>query len=211
MSRLLAAVALTCPLFSVARAEEDDWTQFRGANRDAVWGEKDLLESFPQEGLKVRWRIPVGGGFSSPVIAQGRVYLADSEMQKPQAWEHLRCLDEKTGALLWTHTTEVVYDESWFRDEQKDGPRATPIVRDDRVFAIGANSDLFCLDALQGTVIWKKALRDEYDLKDHRCITPSPLIEGNLLILVIGGQPDAGVVALDKNTGKEAWRALNNR
>ena len=56
-----------------------DWPQFRGPNRDGVWSETRILESFPKEGLKIRWRHPVGGGFSSPVVAQGRVFVFDVE------------------------------------------------------------------------------------------------------------------------------------
>jgi outer membrane protein assembly factor BamB len=209
MNRLLGAPGLALLLLSVARA--DDWTQFRGTHRDAAWSEKGLLESFPPEGLKVCWRVPAEGGFSSPVVSHGRVYLIDAELQAPKARERIRCFEEKTGAVLWTYSYEVHYDESWFRPGMKDGPRATPIVQDGKLFSIGSDTDLACLDALQGTVLWKKTLHQEYDLGDHRCITPSPLIEGNLLIQVCGAKPKACVIAFDKDSGKEVWRALEDR
>src|SRR5258708_39797678 len=100
----LLAPALILPLllFAVVRAE--DWPQWRGPNRDGVCGETGLLQSFPAEGLKVRWRVPVGWGFSSPVVAQGRVYLAPSELVKPRAQERLHLLDEKTGNAVRTPT-----------------------------------------------------------------------------------------------------------
>ena len=209
MRRVLLAPVLAAVLFQVARA--DDWNQFRGPNRDAVWGEKDLLETFPPEGVKIRWRVPVGGGYSSPVVVQGRVYLAYSEWKGSQAWEHLRCFDEPTGETRWTYSYEVGYDPSWREGNSRDGPRATPTIHQGKLYQIGADGDLFCLDACKGAVLWKKPLRDEYGLGDHRCITPSPLIEGDLLILILGGKPNAGVVAFDKNTGKEVWRALEGR
>src|SRR5262245_48117757 len=101
-ARLLVAVALA-PLLSLATLHADDWPQWRGLNRDGVCGETGLLQSFPAGGLKVRWRAPIGWGFSSPVVARGRVYLADSELMKPRARERLHCLDETTGKPLWSH------------------------------------------------------------------------------------------------------------
>ena len=84
---MLLAVALTLPLLLSAALRAEDWPQWRGPERDGVCHETGLLESFPARGLQVRWRVPVGWGFSSPVVAQGRVYLADSELVKPKARE----------------------------------------------------------------------------------------------------------------------------
>jgi outer membrane protein assembly factor BamB len=209
MKRLLTALPLFLLLSSLSTA--DDWPQFRGLKRDAVSNDQGLLETFPADGLKIRWRVPAGGGYSSPVIAQGRVYLASSEWKGEQAWEHLRCVDEKTGATLWTHSYPVGYDAQWREGNSQDGPRATPTVHEGKLYMIGADADAYCLDAATGEVCWKKALRNEYGLGDHRCITPSPLIEEDLVIFVPGGKPDAGVVAFDRKTGKEVWRALEGR
>src|SRR5215467_2084565 len=110
-ARSLLAVALTLPLLPSAAVRADDWPQWRGLNRDGVCRETGLLESFPAGGLKVRWRAPVGWGFSSPVVAQGRVYLADSEVVKPKAKERIHCFDEATGKTLWTHVYEVDYED----------------------------------------------------------------------------------------------------
>src|SRR4051794_18479586 len=75
----------------------EDWPQFRGPNRDGSWNESGILESFPERGLKIRWRQVVGGGWSSPVVAQGRVFVFDVELVKPTARERLHCFDEKSG------------------------------------------------------------------------------------------------------------------
>src|SRR5437016_187326 len=93
-------IALTLPLLPSAALRAEDWPQWRGLNRDGVCGETGLLQSFPAGGLKVRWRAPVGWGWSSPVVARGRVYLADSEVVKPRARERLHCFDETTGKPL---------------------------------------------------------------------------------------------------------------
>jgi outer membrane protein assembly factor BamB len=168
------------------------------------------MQAFPTEGLPVRWRMPIGYGLSSPVIAEGRVYLADAKLEKPKARERLHCFDEKTGKLLWTHAYDVSYPDWAFDPTQKPGPNSTPVVKDGKIYTLGMMGDLFCLDAIKGTVIWQKNLMKEYGSKEFTGTTPSPLIEDNLLILAPGIQPGACVMAFDKDTGREVWRVLDD-
>src|SRR5262245_50191601 len=100
---LVVLLLVAWPLLPLAVARAEDWPQWRGPGRDGVCKETGLLESFPAEGLKVRWRAPAGWGFSSPVVAQGRVFLHDSELVKPKAKERVQCFDEATGKPLWKH------------------------------------------------------------------------------------------------------------
>src|SRR5438445_7039277 len=93
-----AALSLLLPL----AIQAEDWPQWRGPNRDGVWNETGILESFPPDGLKVRWRVPVGPGWSSPITADGRIYLTDAQLMPPRANERIHCFDEATGKLLWT-------------------------------------------------------------------------------------------------------------
>ncbi|MBI3921462.1 MAG: PQQ-like beta-propeller repeat protein [Armatimonadetes bacterium] len=206
--KTLLSAALALPLLLPAAIRAEDWPQWRGPNRDGVCGETGLLESFPAEGLKVRWRVPVGWGFSSPVVAQGRVYLADSEVVKPKAMERVHCFEETTGKALWTHVYEVAYEDWAFDPKQEIGPVATPIVQKGKVYTVGRLGHLFCLDARKGEVIWQRNLEKDYHVP-FAPGAPSPLIEGDLLILFIGGKPGAGVIGLRKDTGKEVWRALD--
>jgi outer membrane protein assembly factor BamB len=158
--------------------------------------------------LKVRWRVPVGWGYSSPVVAQGRVYLADSLLVKPKAAERLHCFAETTGKALWTHAYDVVYEDWAFDPTQEIGPVATPIVRAGKVYTLGRLGHLVCLDATKGEVLWRKNLQKDYQVA-FAPGAPSPLIDSNLLILFMGGKPGACVVALHKDTGKEIWKALD--
>ena len=201
----LIAIALLTP-----GLRADDWPQFRGANRDAVWNETGIMQTFPAEGLKIAWRAKVGNGLSSPVVAQGRVYLADAEVKKPNARENIRCLDEKTGQPVWTFTCDVAYPDWAFDPTQKSGPNSTPIVRDGKIYSVGNMGDLLCLDAVKGTVLWRKNLMAEYGTKEFSGTTPSPLIEGSLLIVAVCAQPGPTVVAFDKDTGREVWKALDD-
>ena len=93
-------VALAPPLLLSVVMQAEDWPQFRGPNRDGVWNETGIMVSFPPDGLKIPWRVRVGRGLSSPVVAQGRVFLTDVQLQKPSARERVLCFDEVNGSHL---------------------------------------------------------------------------------------------------------------
>lgn len=200
--------ALAIPLFIATVASADDWPQWRGPNRDGVWAETGTLASFPTSGLKVRWRAPIGFGWSSPVVANGRVFVTDSQLLRPAAKERVLCFDEPTGKPLWTHAYAVTYPNWAFDPGQEGRPSATPIAENDKVYALGGNGHVHCLNASSGKPHWEKRLDKEYQVRELIC-RASPLIEGNLLIVFTGGKPGASVVALERNSGKEVWKALD--
>jgi outer membrane protein assembly factor BamB len=190
----------------------DDWPEIRGKGRLGVWNETGILEKFPEGGLKVLWRTPVGAGYTGPSVANGRVFLMDyRETQRLRGIERALALDEKTGKILWTQEWPAKYGGiSW-----PVGPRATPTVDGDRVYVVGADGKMFCLSVKDGSIIWKKDYAADYKA-DHRTwafdwgFASSPLVDGERLICLVGGSPDAKVVAFDKMTGKEIWRALTS-
>lgn len=202
---------------SVAVAAADDWSQWLGNQRDGVWREEGILEKFPPGGPKVVWRKPVGGGYSGPAVVNGKVYVMDrvlAEGEKNPAnpfatnpvkgSERVICFDAKDGKVLWEHQYPCEYRISY-----QAGPRCTPTVQEGKVYALGAMGDLFCLDAEKGTVIWSKNFPADYKAKPAIWGWAShPLVDGNKLICVVGGKGSL-VVAFDKNTGKELWRALS--
>jgi outer membrane protein assembly factor BamB len=206
--RTLQVTALALGLLATTVARSEDWPQWRGPNRDGVWNESGLSESLPAEGLTVRWRVSVGWGFSSPVVAQDRVYLADSIVVKPHAKERFRCFEQTTGRVLWTYTYDVAYEDWAFDPNQEIGPVATPIVEHGKAYLVGRVGHLFCFDAQRGDVLWRRDLQKDYQVVAAPG-APSPLIHGDLLILFIGGKPGACIIALHKDTGHEVWRALN--
>ena len=209
LSRLRLSALLVVLVVNVVSVRASDWPQFRGPDRDGVWKETGIMKLFPPGGLKVSWRMPVGRGWSSPVVAQGRVYITDVQIERRTATERVLCFDEWNGKLLWSHEYAVDYPE-WALSPDAGGPRATPIVRDGKVFTLGALGDLFCLDAVKGVALWEKKLAKDYQVKEFTGITASPLIEGRFLILYICGKPAAGVVAFEVDSGREAWRALDD-
>lgn len=179
-----------------------DWPQWRGPKRDGFWP-----EPIPAGKLAIQWRHPVGWGWSSPVIAHGHVFVTDSELLNHTAKERIHCLEEQTGKSLWSYDYAVTYPDWVFSPGQEFGPIATPLVEQDRLYTVGINGHIHCLDARTGKVLWEQDMQQRYKLRKMMC-RGSPLIDGNLLIVVIGGKPGACVVALDKRTGKEIWKAL---
>jgi len=143
----LAALAVLV-MATFARAE--DWPQWRGLHRDAIWNETGLLQSFPPEGLKVLWRVPIGPGFSSPCVVQGKVYVTDSLVTRTNARENVHCLDAATGKPIWTHPYDVEYPEYGADPAHPFGPVATPVVANGKIYTLGRMSHLLCLDALKG-------------------------------------------------------------
>jgi outer membrane protein assembly factor BamB len=190
----------------------DDWPQWLGPERDAVWRETGILERFPEGGPKVRWQTPIGGGYSSPSVAAGKVFVTDrivgAKLPKKgtsAGKERVHCLDEATGKILWTHEYDCTYQKVGY----PAGPRAAPLVHGHKVYTLGTMGDLLCLDVNSGRVLWSKNFPKDYGAEVPQWgFAASPLIDGDRLICIVGGDGCVGV-AFHKDTGKEIWRALS--
>src|SRR3954468_13962885 len=178
-AKLKTAVAIAFVTLSTSSLASD-WPQFRGPHRDDVWDGVGILEKFPADGIKIEWKRPVGGGWPTPVVAEGRVFLLDVELVKPKSRERLHCFDEKIGKVLWEFVYEEPYGDWAFDPERGAGPTATPIVEGGRIYTVGANGWTHCLDCKTGKLIWEKRIGKEYETLEMSC-RPSPLIEGDLL------------------------------
>ena len=203
-------IAVLISLLFVVAARAEDWPQWRGPNRDGAWTEQGVLKAFPPSGLKFRWRMPVGLGLSSPIVAKGRVFLTDVQLSQPISKERVLCFEAESGKPLWTYLNDAEYPEA-NPGEFIQGPIPTPICHQEKVYTIG-KTDLLCLDATNGKLLWKTALDKEYQVKEFRTYA-SPLIEGDLLIIYEGrciDDPTACVIAINKDSGKTAWRAVTD-
>ena len=202
-------LALTAPTGLAA----EDWPQWRGAERRGVWTETGVLRTFPDAGLAVKWRTPIHGGYAGPAVADGRVFVLDHVETEPRTMdgvERLLALDEETGAVLWTREWTTTYRMLMFT--YATGPRATPTVDGDRVYVTGATGRILCLDTETGAILWEKDTVAEYGTNIPVWGTSSaPLVDGDRVIFLVGGEPDALVMAFDKHTGAEVWRALESR
>ena len=158
----------------------------------------------------MRWRAPVGYGFSSPVVAKGRVYVTDALLDRPKVRGRVLCFVETTGKLLWTFSRETNYPPWAFVSGQEPSPNGTPVVQDGKVYATGPQAhNLYCLEAGSGKLVWERDLAQDYQIKDTATISASPLVDRDGVILQVGGKPDACVVAFDRKSGREIWRSLN--
>jgi len=193
----------------------DDWPQWLGPNRDGVWHETGLVEKFPEKGLPVKWRAPVSLGYSGPAVGDGLVYLTDyvreagdtandpGTRRSLNGKERVLCFDGESGKPVWEHAYPCKYNISY-----PSGPRATPTIHAGKVYTLGAEGDLICLDAKQGKEIWSKGLKKEYRIDAPLWgFCGAPLIDGQSLFCLVGG-PGSVIVAFDKDTGKELWKAL---
>jgi len=205
-SLALFAFLLVTPGFLVA----DDWTQWAGNDRLCNWNETGILKTFPKEGLKPVWSVPIGSGYSGPVVWQGRVYVTDYRPKKGttilEAIERVLCLDEKTGKKLWSHEWETHYRRQL--QSYATGPRATPLVSDGRLYTLGATGMVHCFDAKTGKVQWEYDALEAFDAEVPVFgVSASPLAWKDTVIYVCGGS-EGLLRAFDKVTGKEKWKAL---
>ena len=214
LSHVVLVIGWVVSAFSVFA---DDWPQWMGPRRDDVWREHGILDHFASNGPPVLWRTPIGGSYSGPAVAGRRLFVLDRPAAaesvpapreavelKPRSIERVLCLDATTGAKVWQYSYPCSYNIGY-----PAGPRTTPTVAGGRVYALGAMGDLVCLRADDGRLIWNHNFPRDYQLK-----TPPvwgwaahPLLDQDRLICLVGGSNSA-VVAFQKDTGKELWRAL---
>jgi outer membrane protein assembly factor BamB len=193
-----------CPLglsiLLVSPAAGADWPQFLGPTRDGVSPETGLVDSWPRTGPPVVWRRDVGDGYAGPVVAGGRLVLFHRDGDR----ELVECLDAATGKTLWKHAEATSYSDPLGKG---DGPRSTPAVADGHVFSLSPGGRLLCLRLADGTKLWQRMLLEDYEVPpSYFGVGTSPLVEGGRVLVNVGAK-DAGVVALDAGTGREAWRA----
>jgi outer membrane protein assembly factor BamB len=187
-------------------AYSQEWADWRGNNRDGIWNDTDIIDRFPRNPIPLKWSIPLGPGYSGPTVSDGKVYITD-RAEKPRETERVLCVDAETGKTVWTYS----YNCSYGNLSYPAGPRASVVIRDGKAFSLGSMGDLICFNAGSGSILWKRDLNKEYKIKMPTWgIAATPLIVDKKLILQIGGSDGASVVALDINTGKEIWRALND-
>ncbi len=188
-------------IFSTSSLASNDWPQFLGPTRDGVYGGPALATAWPKEGPPVAWQKKIGQGFSGPAVALGKLILFHRLGDR----ETIECLDAKTGTSIWKFDYPTSYQDDFGFDE---GPRATPAIADGRVYTFGAEGALHCLDFATGKKLWNVNVKEQFSSpKGFFGMACSPLVEGNHVLLNIGGQNGAGIVAFNKTTGELAWKS----
>ncbi|MFK7734843.1 MAG: PQQ-binding-like beta-propeller repeat protein [Pirellulaceae bacterium] len=216
MRRIAATLSvMLCLALGNSETRAEDWPQWMGPERNGVYEEDGLIRSIPESGLRKLWSTPIAAGYAGPAVAGDRVFVTDyvttsgkstnnpGKRDAMNGKERVLCLDEKTGKEIWKFEYERPYSLSY-----ANGPRATPTVDGDRVYVLGAEGDLLCLQVASGDVVWRKQLAETYDTESPIWgYSAHPLIYGDMVITLAGGKGSA-VVALDKMTGAELWKSL---
>lgn len=189
----------------------DDWPQWRGTDRDGVWDEDGLNREFAEGELKELWSQPIGSGYSGPTVAEGRVFVMDRETE-PKQTERVICLNEETGEPIWEHRYEAVYSKVGY----VAGPRASVTVDGEQAYSLGTMGHFYCFNCEDGAVNWSLDLNELYrinasDRMPIWGIAGSPIVFEELVIVHIGGDEGACIVAFNKATGEEVWRSLDDR
>ncbi len=175
-----------------------DWTSFLGPSSNAVSTETHLSRTLPPP---LVWEFGKGSGYASPAIAGSRLVF----IHRLGNEEIVECLQPETGSRLWQYRYGSVYQD---RYGYNNGPRSSPVIDGDRVYTLGAEGMLHCLELGSGEVVWTRDLQREYRVsQDFFGTASTPLIEGSRLVINVGAPGGPTVVALDTATGQEIWRA----
>ena len=196
MRFILSPALLVSSLTVVAAA---DWPMFRGPQVNGISHESNWSAQWPKEGPSVRWRAKVGLGFSTVVIAEGKL-IATGHDGRAKGQDTIWCLDAATGKEVWKHSYPAPLGNKYF----EGGTTGTPTIEGGRVYHLAREGDFFCLELATGNVLFQRQLAKELEADVPEWgFASSPFIEGNLVILNVGGRG----TALDKSTGKTVWQS----
>ncbi|WP_437229165.1 PQQ-binding-like beta-propeller repeat protein [Planctomicrobium sp. SH661] len=179
-----------------------DWPKFLGPHENGVSEESNLLESWPEQGPELIWEMTVGTGYSAPSVLGKRLVLH----HRLGGEEVVDCLDAQTSEPIWRYTYASRFQDPY---GYNNGPRCTPLLTDSRCFTLGADGKLLCLKIESGELVWQRDLKKEFTIPDGFFgVGATPILEGEKLIVAVGGQPDAGLVAFSAKDGEILWKAV---
>jgi outer membrane protein assembly factor BamB len=172
-----------------------DWPQWRGPNRDGISGAFSEPKAWPEK-LKLKWKVNVGEGHSSPVVADGRIYLHTRQGDR----EVVSCLRTETGQVIWQEGYAAPYTVNPAATSHGKGVKSTPVVAGGRIYTLGISGILSCFDAKTGKPQWRK----EFGSPDFGTAM-SPVVDRGLLIAHVGTNGRGALTAFDAETGVEKW------
>jgi outer membrane protein assembly factor BamB len=186
----------------VADRSGTDWPRFLGPHETGVSDESGLLSEWPADGPPSVWTVDVGTGYSAPSVRGERLVLhhrVDDE-------EIIECLEAGSGTSVWKRAYPSQFTDPY---GYNNGPRCTPLLTQTHCFTLGAEGKLTCVTLAEGNLVWQRDLKADFTIPDGFFgMGATPVLEGDKLIVLVGGQPDSGVVAFDSRTGKTLWEAV---
>jgi outer membrane protein assembly factor BamB len=193
-------IALVFCLCAVRAALAEDWAQFLGPNANGISTETGLLDKWPANGPPVVWDKSIGTGYGAPsIIGHKLVFhhrVGDEEI--------VECLDADNGNSLWHYNYPSHFIDPY---GYNNGPRGTPLLTSNLCFTFGAEGKLTCLDLQTGKLVWQRDTGTDFNVPEAFFgVGSTPILEGGLLIVMVGGQPNSGVVACDPASGKSVWQ-----
>ncbi len=195
----LLTLGLLVAVLQIVSAQ--DWPQWRGANRDGVIAGFLAPKTWPDQ-LKQRWKVTVGIGHSSPLVAGARVYLHSRQGEN----EVVAAYDLSNGKTLWQDSYPAAYTMNPAATGHGKGPKSTPVYNNGKLYTLGITGVLSCYDTAKGKLLWRKDFAEKFKAKAPLFGTAmSPVVDRGLVIVHAGGNDQGGMVALDANTGAEKW------
>jgi outer membrane protein assembly factor BamB len=197
-----AAVVLLWLSTAIVAQTGTDWPQWRGPNRDGVSQETGLLKQWPTDGPPLVWKAKgAGGGYSSLAVANGRLFTMGLRGNR----EYIEAFDVATGKEIWATANGAA-----FHNDRGDGPRGTPTVDGDNLYALGGNGDLSCLETRTGRTLWTMNVLQKFGGENPQWgISESPLVIGEKVLVTPGGR-GASIVALNKKDGSLIWKSQSD-
>lgn len=197
----IKTTAILLSILGVLPAAAQDWPQWRGPNRDGVAAFLAAPETWPEK-LHPRWRLEVGTGHSSPILAGGVIYLLSREGDDEVA----RAVRLADGEVLWRRSYAAPYRMNSAATAHGKGPKATPALAGGRLHTFGISGILSAFDAESGELVWQQSFAERYDTTSPLYgASASPLVDGGRVVVHVGGHHDGALAAFDAATGEVRW------
>jgi outer membrane protein assembly factor BamB len=185
-----------------ANQEGEDWPRFLGPRANNISGETALRDTWPTNGPPLLWEKAVGKGYGAPSVRGERLVLHHRVGDE----EVVEALAAETGASVWRYGYPSHFVDPY---GYNNGPRCTPLLTSNRCYTFGAEGRLVCLELSSGRLVWQRDTARDWDVPEAFFgVGSTPLLEGDRLIVMVGGQPNSGVVALEAATGKTIWESV---
>lgn len=197
---LLAVMATAAP-----DRPGEDWPKFLGPTGDAISKETGLVERWGAKGPLMVWSKSVGTGYSAPSVREGKLVLH----HRVEDEEVVECLDAVTGRPIWRYRYGSKFIDPY---GYNNGPRCSPLLTAEYCYTFGAEGRLVCLELASGKLVWERDTAKEWEIPPAFFgVGSTPILEGDVLIVMVGGQPNSGMVGFDAKSGRTIWESVGER